>query len=232
MLKKAGVNRMRKRFEEELEALNEELVKMGTIVEQAIALGTKAILEQDGKVISLVRELEEQTNEMEKQIESRALRIILSQQPVARDLRLISTALKMIRDMERIGDQALDISEIAVHFEGKTFIKKPVHIMMMSEQAVKMVNQSVDAFVKHDIDLAQQVISADDIIDDLFVTVRQELIDLIRDNPDNGEQAMDFMMVAKYLERIGDHAVNIAEWVIFHRTGLYKDQKSQSISNS
>jgi phosphate transport system protein len=142
---------------------------------------------------------------------------------VARDLRLISAALKMITDMERIGDQAADISEIAVYLSQAPYIKKLETIPKMAEMTIKMVTGSIDAFVKKDLDLAHSVVEADDIVDDYFVVVKNDLIELIHENADNGSQAMDLLMVAKYFERIGDHAVNIAEWVIFSITGEHKD---------
>ncbi len=216
---------MRNRFDRELFELNGDLVKMGTLVENAIENAILALKDQDEAAFSKVAEYEDETNNLEREIESKALKILLCQQPVAKDLRLISTALKLITDMERISDQAFDISEIALHFRGKVFIKQPIHIIAMAEKAIEMVNGAVNAFVTQDEKMANDVISSDDEVDELFVTVRDELVHLIQENRDNGEQAIDFMMIAKYLERIADHAVNIAEWVIFNITGKHKNHR-------
>ena len=160
---------------------------------------------------------------MEKVIESHCMRLLIQQQPVASDLRLIETALKMITDMERIGDNAEDIAEIVKYFENKRFIKDLVHIPKMAEVTISMVKRSVEAFVNKDKDLALQVCYDDDIVDGLFITIKTELIEMIGKDSKNGEQAIDFLMIAKYLERIGDHAQNIAEWVIFAITGEHKN---------
>jgi phosphate transport system protein len=164
---------------------------------------------------------------MEKEIERLCLKIILRQQPVAGDLRLVSAVMKIITDLERIGDHATDISELAVFMAetGKEYIKKLEHIPMMAEETIYMLNRSIESFVKKDVDMAKRVIAKDDVVDDLFVQIKTELVDLIKKDSNNTDQAVDFIMIAKYFERIGDHAVNIAEWVVFSLTGVHKDQR-------
>ena len=213
---------MRNKFDQELENLNLELIKMGSMIENAIELSAKALIEQNLDIICKVNELEVEIDEMEKTIESHCLKLLLQQQPVASDLRIISTALKMITDMERIGDNAEDIAEIARYMVNEKFIKDLVHIPQMAEATISMVKRSIDAFVNKDKKLAEEVCADDDIVDNLFRIVKKELIEKIQENTENGEQAIDLLMIAKYLERIGDHAENIAEWVIFSITGDHK----------
>lgn len=210
---------MRSRFDKELDLLNEELIEMGNIIESQIEAAVTALINQDDELAKRVVENDKEVNDMEKRIERRCLKLLLQQQPVASDLRLISSALKMITDMERIGDQAADISEITVRLVNEKYIKKVEHIPQMSKATIKMVRGSIDAFVKRDLDLVNSVIRYDDEVDNLFNIVKNEVIDLIRESRDNGEQAVDFLMIAKYLERIGDHAENIAEWVYYSITG-------------
>jgi len=213
---------MRNKFDHELENLNLELIKMGSLIENSIELSTRALLEQNLELVGKVNELEIEIDEMEKTIESHCLKLLLQQQPVASDLRIISTALKMITDMERIGDNAEDIAEIARFMVNQKFIKDLVHIPQMAEATISMVTRSVDAFVNKDRKLAAEVCKDDDIVDNLFQVVKKELIEKIQENTDTGEQAIDLLMIAKYFERIGDHAENIAEWVIFSITGEHK----------
>lgn len=210
---------MRNKFDTELENLNLELIKMGSLIETSIESSAKALINQDLEMVKKVNELEIEIDEMEKTIESHCLRLLLQQQPVASDLRIISTALKMITDMERIGDNAEDIAEIAKFLVNQKFIKDLVHIPQMAEATISMVKRSVDAFVSKDKELALQVCKDDDIVDNLFQIIKEELIEKIQEQASNGEQAIDLLMIAKYLERIGDHAENIAEWVIFSITG-------------
>ena len=216
---------MRSHFDEQLTQLNNNLIEMGALVERAIARATKALIAQDADTAKAIIDGDLIIDEKEKEIEALCLKLILNQQPVARDLRQISTALKMITDMERIGDQAEDISELCVFLATQEYIKKLEHIPQMAEATIKMVTDSIDAFVKKDLDLAQAVIDYDDVVDDLYVTVKKDLIDLVHTDVKNGEQAFDLLQVAKYYERIGDHAVNIAEWVIFSITGKHKDKQ-------
>lgn len=213
---------MRNRFDTELENLNLELIKMGSLIETSIETSAKALINQDLELVKKVNELEIEIDEMEKTIESHCLKLLLQQQPVASDLRLISTALKMITDMERIGDNAEDIAEIARFMVDQKFIKDLVHIPQMAEATISMVKRSVDAFVSKDKELALEVCKDDDIVDNLFQVIKKELIEKIQEKEENGEQAIDLLMIAKYFERIGDHAENIAEWVIFSITGEHK----------
>lgn len=213
---------MRNRFDTELENLNLELIKMGSLIETSIESSAKALIDQDLEMVKKVNELETEIDEMEKTIESHCLKLLLQQQPVASDLRIISTALKMITDMERIGDNAEDIAEIARFMVDQKFIKDLVHIPQMAEATISMVKRSVDAFVSKDKELALEVCRDDDIVDNLFQVIKKELIEKIQEKTENGEQAIDLLMIAKYLERIGDHAENIAEWVIFSITGEHK----------
>lgn len=213
---------MRNRFEAQLEELNTELIRMGGLIEASINSAVKALIEQDREQAEKAILADIGIDEKEKEIESLCLKLLMQQQPVARDLRLISAALKMITDMERIGDQAADISEIAIYLSNEPYVKKLETIPAMATATIKMVSDSIDAFVRKDLELADSVIRDDDIVDELFVTVKNDLIALIHRNPDTGGQALDLLMIAKYFERIGDHAVNIAEWVKFSITGEHK----------
>lgn len=192
---------------------------MGSLIEYAIENATDAFISQNNEKAQMVISFDKEVDEKEKEIEGLCLKLLLQQQPVARDLRQISAALKMITDMERIGDQAADISEIVMMLGKYPELKEMIHIPKMAEATIKMVKESIDAYVKKDLELAKQVIDYDDVVDDLFVVVKDELIELIRSNAKQGEAAADMLMVAKYYERIGDHATNIAEWVIFSITG-------------
>jgi len=216
---------MRTRFDEQLKEMNNSLLQMGAFIENAITLATKALVEQDCVLAKKAIDCDDEINDMEKQIESMCLKLILHQQPIASDLRIISTALKMITDMERIGDHATDISEITLMLSDAVYIKKLEHIPQMAQATIKMVSDSIDAYVNKDLELASAVIKYDDIVDELFCIVKEDLIALIHEDVKNGEQAMDLLMIAKYFERIGDHAVNIAEWVIFSITGEHKNKK-------
>lgn len=216
---------MRSRFDRELNKLNLELIEMGSLIENAIELSVQALMNKDLSLIKKVSKIEDEIDEMEKTIEGHCLRLLLQQQPVASDLRIISTALKMITDMERIGDNAEDIAEITKYMADQKFIKEIDHIPKMAEATISMVKGSVDAFVNKDKELAEEVCKADDIVDDLFHIVKKELIEKIQEDTTNGEQAIDLIMIAKYFERIGDHAENIAEWVIFSITGEHREDR-------
>ena len=212
---------MRNKLNDQLDTLNDLIINMGTLIEKAITLAITALMDQDEAMAKQAIAFDDEIDEMEKEIEAMCLRLILQQQPVARDLRAISSALKMITDMERIGDHAADISEITLFLIGETYIKSLEHIPMMAKQAAKMVTDSIDAYVSMDLEKAQSVIESDDIVDNLFDKVRNDLIELISKDEANGPQAIDLIMIAKYLERIGDHATNIAEWVVFYITGKH-----------
>ena len=214
---------MRSRFDEQLAILNRELIEMGALCEEAIALAAKALTDKDKTMAAKVAAMDAEIDQKERNIESMCLKLLLQQQPVARDLRQISAALKMITDMERIGDQAEDISEIVITLDGR-YAENSALLKGMAESTIQMVTESVDAYVKRDTALAHKVIEMDDIVDDYFDQVKAELISKIAGEPADGEYALDLLMIAKYLERIGDHAVNIAEWVIFSVTGRHGEE--------
>lgn len=216
---------MRNRFDRQLVQLNNELIEMGGMIEKAISDTVKALVNQDIELASNVIEYDEEIDHQEREIEQLCLKLLLQQQPVAKDLRLISAALKMITDMERIGDHATDISEITIELSKESYIKKLDHIQQMAKETMVMLVQSVEAFVNKDMDKASTVIVHDDVVDDLFNKVKAELIAMIHEDVNAGEQASDLLMAAKYFERIGDHATNISEWVIFSITGQHPDDK-------
>lgn len=216
---------MRNRFDRELIHLNDELIEMGSLIEKAIEKAISALVNQDAELARETIMMDEEIDNKEREIEHLCLKLLLQQQPVAKDLRVISSALKMITDMERIGDQASDISEITIQLADQKYIKELETIQNMAKEASVMLVKSIEAFVNKDVVLAGEVIGKDDVVDDLFMKVKSELIELISQNTDNGEQATDFLMIAKYLERIGDHATNISEWVIFSITGEHKSEK-------
>ena len=212
---------MRDKFNEQLEQLNVELIRMGALCEEGISAATKALLDQDDSLRETAMAAERETDQKERDIENLCMKLLLQQQPVASDLRAISAALKMISDMERIGDQAADIAEIARDIESRELCGQ-VPIAEMAKAAVEMVTDSVDAFVRGDEALAHAVIVADDTVDDLFLKMRGKLIQLISSG-ENGSVCLDLMMVAKYFERIGDHSVNVAQWVEYSLTGHYEE---------
>lgn len=212
---------MRNHFDQQLETLHLELIQMGALCEEAIAASVKALLSGDQTMAEAAMESERAIDRKERDIESLCMKLLLQQQPVARDLRTISSALKMISDMERIGDQAADIAEITRHING-TALPAQIHISDMTLASVKMVTDSVDSFVKKDLQMARAVIKYDDEVDRLFEAVKSELTELIRADAARAGLALDLLMVAKYLERIGDHAVNVAEWVAYSITGTRK----------
>lgn len=212
---------MRNQFDEQLVQLNQQMIQMGNLCEIAISLAVQALQKESRHLIEEVLATDGEIDRMERDIEAFCMRLLLHQQPIARDLRQISSALKMISDMERIGDQASDIAEIAecisgVGIEGDTLIRE------MAGKTVKMVSDSVDSYVHRDLKLARAVIQYDDVVDSWFDRIRQELIGEISVDNTVGEYCMDLLMIAKYLERIGDHAVNIAEWVEYSVTGEHR----------
>ncbi len=214
---------MRNRFDEQLELLNNELIQMGSLCEQAIANSAKALTNGDMDLARAAVLEDEEIDRKERVIESLCMKLLLQQQPVAKDLRLISSALKMITDMERIGDQAADISEI-VTLANIQARDDTLHIGEMARHTIKMVTDSIDAFVRRDLTLARAVINYDDVVDNLFSQVKNELIFRIENKSINGEYAVDLLMIAKYFERIGDHATNIGEWVEYSLTGRHKGE--------
>ena len=213
---------MRNRFDEQLFELNKEIIEMGAMCEEAIAKAVKALNTGDVELAKNVKAGSGCIDQMEREIESRCMKLLLHQQPVAKDLRLISAALKMITDMERIGDMAEDIAEIVTFLEGRT-AGEMKRIVDMANKITEMVTESVDAFVRKDMKLAEDVIGQDDIVDNYFSEIKCGIIDWVANNPSDGEFALDLLMIAKYLERIGDHATNLAEWVIYSVTGTHKE---------
>lgn len=210
---------MRNKFDKELDLLNNELIEMGNLIESSIKAAITALDEQNIELAKRVIENDKEIDDMERAIEQRCLKLLIRHQPVAKDLRFISAALKMITDMERIGDQAADISEISIRLAEETYLKELIHIPQMAEATIKMVKSSIDSFVNRDIILVKKVIAYDDTVDELFDIIKNELVELIIQDINYKEQSIDFLMIAKYLERIGDHAQNIAEWVYFAITG-------------
>lgn len=214
---------MRTKFDEQLEFLNTQMIQMGSLCESAIANATKALIDGDIELAKKAVKFDEEIDQKERDIESLCLKLLLQQQPVARDLRQISSALKMITDIERIGDQAADISEITMLANIKA-TDDTANIVEMARATIKMVADSIDAYVRKDLELAKAVIEYDDVVDDLFNKVKEDLIRLISEDAANGEFAIDLIMIAKYFERIGDHATNIAEWVEYSITGIHMSE--------
>ena len=211
---------MRNRFDEQLNNLNNELITMGALCEDAISSAVKLLVDNNLKMKETVYETDKQIDQKERDIETLCMKLLMQQQPVASDLRTISSALKMISDMERIGDQASDIAEIAEYAYGSG-MESETHIADMARATIQMVTDSIDSFVKKDVALAHTVIEHDNIVDDLFDKVKGELITAIENKATNAEALIDLLMIAKYFERIGDHAENIAEWVIYSITGKH-----------
>lgn len=214
---------MRSRFDEQLGLLNKKMIEMGAQCEELIAFVAKALLNGDAESAKKAKLQGHEIDQMEREIESICLKLLLQQQPVAKDLRVISAALKMITDMERIGDQAEDIAEIIPFLNGKTGAEFD-DFKLMAQATCKMVTDSIDAYVRQDVKLAKSVLEHDDIVDDAFKKMKDTLIKMITDNNADGEYAIDLLMIAKYFERIGDHATNIAEWVEFSVTGVHKGE--------
>lgn len=212
---------MRIHFDEELEMLNINMIKMGSLCEDVILKATKYLFEKDEAIFQEVHKTDEKIDVIEREIETLCLRLLLQQQPVAQDLRTISSALKMISDMERIGDQASDIVDISKYVDMRD-VESKTHIKDMAHATITMVKNSVESFVKKDYNLAESVEKYDDKVDALFDKIKTELTNLICSNKQNSEFCLDLMMIAKYLERIGDHATNIAGWVRFSLTGKHK----------
>lgn len=211
----------RKLFEDELTSLKAELVEMCRLTETMLENAITALLDCNRALGKSVGEMDKRVDEYEMEIEKRCMRILLRQQPVAKDFREVSTALKMITDIERFGDQASDIGDLVEHMPGTHYIKPLHHLKKMGNLALKMVRESVNSFIRNDEPLADEVIRTDDEMDELFETVKSELIALIKKDAENGDQAITLMMIAKYLERIGDHAVNVAEWTKYNETGVH-----------
>ena len=216
---------MRNRFDQQLEKLNVELVTMGALCEDALTYAIKALFDRESDMAERAEEAEKQIDQMEREIEAICMRLLLQQQPVARDLRVISSALKMIGDMERIGDQAADIAEIVKYLK-EDDVPNLRHLREMSDFAAGMVTASINSFVRQDLDLAKKVILDDDVVDGYFEKVKEALIGLIAEGDRDGAFLLDVLMVAKYIERIGDHATNIAEWVVYSITGQHPEESN------
>ena len=210
---------MREYFDLELKALNDKLIEMGALVEGAIKNTITIITNGEYDKLETSRIIEEKINTMEREIQNYCLNLLLLQSPVAGDLRTVSAALKMITDLERIGDQAIDIAEMSTYLKDCENIYSMTHLSEMAERYSNMLTTAIDAFVKKDLKLAKTVATMDDAIDDLFNKVKQEVIDIINANKELDQQAIDVLLIAKYFEKIGDHAENIGEWVVFSITG-------------
>ncbi|MFI3312949.1 MAG: phosphate signaling complex protein PhoU [Eubacteriales bacterium] len=213
---------MRNKFEAQLLELNTDLVMMGALCEKAISMSIQAYMNNNATYAKIAKDIEREIDDKEKEIERLCMRLLLQQQPVAKDLRIVSAALKMITDLERIGDQAADIAELSKYASAEDM---PDYLKNMAEATVKMVTGAIDSFVKRDLDCAQEVIDSDDVVDDYFDIAKNDVIARIKDENENTEAIIDMLMVAKYLERIADHATNVAEWVVFSITGVHKDNK-------
>ena len=216
---------MRNRFDQQLEKLNVELVTMGALCEDALTYAIRALFDRESDMVERAEEAEKQIDQMEREIESICMRLLLQQQPVARDLRVISSALKMIGDMERIGDQAADIAEIVKYLK-EDEVPNLGHLREMSDFAAGMVTASINSFVRQDLDLARKVILDDDVVDGYFEKVKEALIGLIAEGDRDGAFLLDVLMIAKYIERVGDHATNIAEWVVYSITGEHPEESN------
>ena len=206
---------MRTKFDEQLKQLNDEMMQLGFMIEDSIQKAIESLVRQDVELAKSIIDGDVQIDYEQKRIEDICFNLLMQQQPVAKDLRVISAAMKMVTDMERIGDQAADICEMTIMMSDKPYTFNLDHINKMATETMLMLMRSIEAYVKKDIESAQSVIEHDDVVDNLFDMVKKDLIQLIQSDPKSGEQATDMLMVAKYFERIGDHATNIAEWVIF-----------------
>ncbi len=215
---------MRDRFMEQLRSLNTGLIEMGEMCETVITMATDALINNNQEGAAGVAALDSDIDHKEREIESLCLKLLLQQQPVARDLRQISAALKMITDMERIGDQAADIAELVRYINGDAIVNS-TKIGEMAKDVIYMVTESVNAYVQKDVSMAQSIIKYDDEVDRLFEELKREIMGIISSGSESAEMAVDLLMIAKYLERIGDHATNIAEWAVFSVTGVHKSDE-------
>lgn len=206
---------MRSKFDEQLHLLNQEMMQMGSMIEDSIQKAINALIDQNVELAKKIMDNDTQIDHEQKKIENLCFNLLMQQQPVAKDLRVISAAMKMVTDMERIGDHAADISEMTILMSKTKYIPNLEHINRMASETVQMLIRSIEAYVEKDMKKAVDVIASDDIVDDLFDKNKAELIEQIQREPQSAESAADMLMVAKYFERIGDHATNIAEWVIF-----------------
>ena len=218
------VDNMRNKFDEQLDNLNNELIKMGKLCEQAISGAIKITMEDDHEELKReVLDTDSEIDKKERDIESICMKLLLRQQPVARDLRQISTALKVVTDLERIGDHASDIAELILRIKSDHAYHIVQHLPAMAASAQKMVHDAVEAFIKQDVEEAEEIIRRDDEVDALFNQVKSDVVELLKSAPSHADQGIDLLMIAKYLERIGDHAVNVCEWTQFCKTGALKN---------
>lgn len=214
---------MRNKFDNELENLNNNITKMGALCESAIRQAMSCFIHDGDTTIEDVKQCEIKIDGFESEIESQCLKLILQQQPVAKDLRIVSAVLKMLTDLERIGDQAVDIAELSAYTKNTN-----LHLRQMAEYSIRMLTTAIDAFVNKDLELAKKTIALDNMVDDLFLTVRCDMIKELKEEVNSAEESLDILLIAKYLERIADHAVNVSEWVIFSITGLHKGENYDS----
>ena len=212
-----------RRFDSEMQDLNLDIIKLGNLIESAINTSIKALLNKDLELAQTVIKKDKDINILSNKIESEALKILLLEHPVASDLRNVSTALKIVTDMERIGDQASDISRIVSYLSDKDYTSHIELILKMGNITSEMVNSSIAAFVKKDYDLAENIIQMDNDVDQLFLNVKDDMVALIKSNADYADEAIYLMMIAKYFEKIGDHAENVAQWIQFSKTGKRKN---------
>ncbi len=223
------VDIMSERFVRQLEELHVELITMGSLCEKAISLSSRAIQGEGGiTLIGKIFDTEKEIDTQEREIENLCMKLLLHEHPVAGDLRSISAALKMISDMERIGDQAADIADLSKHIETQAVSGDVINIRKMAEDTVRMVTESIDAFVKGDLELCRQVIADDDKVDKAFNEIKEKLAEVLSTGNPNARVGLDILMAAKYFERIGDHAVNIAEWVEYSITGTHRSTASHT----
>lgn len=216
---------MRSKFNEQLHMLNQEMMHMGSMIEDRIQKAIEALMDGNAELAKDIMESDNEVDREQKLIEGICFNLLMQQQPVARDLRCISAAMKMVTDLERIGDHAADISEMTIMMEASSYPNQLEDIKKMASETVLMLIRSIEAYVEKDMEKARKVIASDDVVDDLFDRNKNDIIDMIHKDPTKGEQAVDLLMVAKYFERIGDHATNIAEWVIF----ALDDKKTKTV---
>lgn len=214
---------MRSKFDEQLLELDKEMIEMGNKIIESIKNAIEALVARDDNLARAIMENDTEVDHLQKKIEDTCFNLLIQQQPVARDLRTVTAAMKMVTDMERIGDHAADISEMTILMGQNSQIDKFEHISKMATETMIMLNHSIEAYVEKDVIKAKEVIEHDDVVDDLFVEAKKDVIKLILNNPGEGEEATDILMIAKYFERIGDHATNIAEWVIYSVSQFYTD---------
>lgn len=213
---------MRSKFDNQLQELNKEMIEMGNKIIESIKIAIEALVNRDVKKAKTIMDSDVDIDHLQKKIENICFNLLIQQQPVAKDLRTVTAAMKMVTDMERIGDHASDISEMTILMGENSKADTFEHICKMASETMIMLNHSIEAYVEKSVEKAQEVIAHDDIVDDLFDATKKNVVNLILKNPSEGEEATDYLMIAKYFERIGDHATNIAEWVIYAQDKLYE----------